>query len=91
MSLKCTGCFTQAERNPDGDAEVSRRPDGDLELPGGGEGFVVPPCERCGGVLKPNVVFFGDAIPPARAKQCARTWAGVVWLLAGQCVPRGGC
>ncbi|KAK9837419.1 hypothetical protein WJX81_001137 [Elliptochloris bilobata] len=58
----------QAARNPDGDVEVSRQPDGDLELPGGGEGFVVPPCERCGGVLKPNVVFFGDAIPPARAK-----------------------
>ena len=59
------------EVNPDGDREVSRRPDGDLELPGGGDGFLVPPCERCGGVLKPNVVFFGDAIPPARAKLCA--------------------
>ena len=70
------GCIGSAdvgeqEVNPDGDVEVSRRPDGDLELPGGGAGFLVPPCERCGGVLKPNVVFFGDAIPPARAKLCA--------------------
>ena len=61
----------QAERRPDGDAEVSRRPDGDLELPGGGAGFVVPPCDSCGGVLKPNVVFFGDAIPQERAARCA--------------------
>ena len=59
--------------------EVPRRPDGDLELPGGGEGFLVPPCERCSGVLKPNVVFFGDAIPPARAKLCAPRVPLVFW------------
>jgi len=28
--------------------------------------FVVPPCERCGGVLKPAVVFFGEAVPPRK-------------------------
>ena len=40
-----------------------RRPDGDVELRDAGEGFVVPPCPSCGGVLKPDVVFFGDAVP----------------------------
>jgi len=28
--------------------------------------FVVPPCERCGGVLKPAVVFFGESLPPRK-------------------------
>ena len=23
----------------------------------------MPHCERCGGILKPDVVFFGDAVP----------------------------
>src|SRR5229473_5410970 len=26
----------------------------------------IPDCERCGGILKPDVVFFGEAVPPAR-------------------------
>jgi NAD-dependent SIR2 family protein deacetylase len=25
-----------------------------------------PPCERCGGMLKPNVVFFGESVPPEK-------------------------
>lgn len=29
--------------------------------------FVVPPCPRCGGILKPNIVFFGDNVPAATA------------------------
>src|SRR6185295_8244637 len=29
-------------------------------------GFRVPPCERCGGVLKPAVVFFGESVPPQK-------------------------
>ncbi len=34
---------------PDGDAEVDRTED-----------FRYPPCRRCGGMLKPDVVFFGE-------------------------------
>lgn len=45
------------------------RPDGDVELQDAGKGFQVPPCERCRGVLKPNVVFFGDGIPKHRAAE----------------------
>lgn len=40
-------------------------PDGDVELPDEVvDGFQVPACLRCGGVLKPDVVFFGDHVPP---------------------------
>ena len=41
-------------------------PDGDADLPADRvERFVVPSCARCGGVLKPCVVFFGDNVPRA--------------------------
>jgi NAD+-dependent protein deacetylase sirtuin 4 len=30
------------------------------------DGFAVPDCQQCGGVLKPNIVFFGDNVPMAR-------------------------
>ena len=33
-------------------------------------GFVVPDCDGCGGVLKPDVVFFGENVPPARVQRC---------------------
>ena len=39
-------------------------PDGDALLPDAlVEGFVVPSCTRCGGMLKPDVVFFGESVP----------------------------
>ena len=39
-------------------------PDGDADLPADRvERFLVPACARCGGVLKPCVVFFGDNVP----------------------------
>lgn len=39
------------------------KPDGDVsaEVPGD---FVVPECELCGGIVKPEVVFFGEFVPP---------------------------
>ena len=36
----------------------------------GDRGFVVPDCERCGGVLKPDVVFFGENVPAERVERC---------------------
>lgn len=39
-----------AEQAPDGDAEVDRTSD-----------FRYPPCALCGGILKPDVVFFGES------------------------------
>ena len=30
----------------------------------------MPTCTDCGGVLKPDVVFFGENVPPARVERC---------------------
>ncbi len=44
-------------------------PDGDADLEGiDFSAFEVPGCARCGGVMKPAVVFFGDAIPAERSR-----------------------
>lgn len=51
-----------------GDVEIL--PDGDVDLESTA-GFVVAACERCGGVLKPDVVFFGESVPPERVARCA--------------------
>jgi NAD-dependent SIR2 family protein deacetylase len=50
-------------------AEVHTRPDGDVELDDTGD-FVVPDCDDCGGVLKPDVVFFGENVPAPRVQRC---------------------
>ncbi|MBK7864564.1 MAG: NAD-dependent protein deacetylase [Archangiaceae bacterium] len=48
---------------------VALAPDGDVDLPQEAvEQFVVPGCLRCGGVLKPDVVFFGDNVPAPRVE-----------------------
>lgn len=47
--------------NPDGDADLTDEQVGD---------FRVVPCAVCGGVLKPDVVFFGEAVPPQRVEHC---------------------
>ena len=54
-----------AERHRD----VASRPDGDVDLDDTDD-FLVPDCDGCGGVLKPDVVFFGENVPPARVQQC---------------------
>ncbi len=41
-------------------------PDGDADLEGSFDHVVVPPCQACGGMLKPDVVFFGAGVPRAR-------------------------
>lgn len=56
-------------------AEVlSILPDGDAELPEDSyRDFELLPCERCGGILKPNVVFFGENVPRARVEDAMRS------------------
>lgn len=44
------------------------RPDGDMEV-AGWEDFQVPDCP-CGGILKPDVVFFGGMVARDRAEHC---------------------
>lgn len=47
-----------ATMNPDGDAEVS-----DVSR------FEVPECSVCGGTLKPDIVFFGEFVPPVKFEE----------------------
>lgn len=47
--------------NPDGDVDLD---DDHLAT------FTVVPCARCGGVLKPDVVYFGESVPRDRVDQC---------------------
>ena len=46
------------EAKPDGDASLSQ----DLNY----TAFKIPSCNECGGILKPDVVFFGGTIPKER-------------------------
>ncbi len=48
---------------------VQLRPDGDVELDDT-SGFVLAGCPECGGVLKPDVVFFGENVPVDRVERC---------------------
>lgn len=44
-------------------------PDGDAEVDFGSD-FWVPACPRCQGILKPDVVFFGESVPTERVARC---------------------
>lgn len=62
---------------------VTMRPDGDAELEDTAA-YVLPACERCGGRLKPDVVFFGENVPKDRVARCtAMVAAADVLLVAG--------
>jgi NAD-dependent SIR2 family protein deacetylase len=50
-----------AAMNPDGDADLD-----DDQL----DSFRIVGCVTCGGVLKPDVVFFGETVPTARVQEC---------------------
>ncbi|XP_058786494.1 NAD-dependent protein deacylase SRT2-like isoform X2 [Vicia villosa] len=57
--------------NPGSDKSfgMKQRPDGDIEIDEKfwEEDFIIPTCQKCNGVLKPDVVFFGDNVPKDRA------------------------
>ncbi|MEV0993098.1 NAD-dependent protein deacetylase [Streptomyces sp. NPDC049949] len=61
-----------AALNPDGDADLTDGQVGD---------FRVVTCERCAGVLKPDVVFFGESVPPRRVGHCRELVGGARSLL----------
>jgi NAD-dependent deacetylase sirtuin 4 len=45
-------------------------PDGDVDVEDAAlDRFVVPPCSACGGVLKPDVVLFGESVPAPRVER----------------------
>ncbi|CAL1371832.1 unnamed protein product [Linum trigynum] len=50
---------------------MKQRPDGDIEIDEKfwEQDFHIPTCQNCNGVLKPDVVFFGDNVPKERAEK----------------------
>ncbi len=82
--VRCTGCGAAMPRaalqaelvrlNPDwATLDAADAPDGDADLEGRDfSAFAVPPCPRCGGVLKPDVVFFGENVPRDRVEAANR-------------------
>ncbi|XP_055387367.1 NAD-dependent protein deacylase Sirt4 [Condylostylus longicornis] len=51
-------------------APTMMRPDGDVDIPQKEvDSFKIPPCPKCGGNLKPEIVFFGDNIPLERVER----------------------
>lgn len=73
------------ERLTDEANGIATAPDGDAELPGWAtRSFRVPGCERCDGVVKPDVVLFGENVP---GETVASAWGlfsrGEVLLVVG--------
>ena len=60
--------------NPGWQAQAAKlAPDGDVELPAETtRAFRIPGCRRCDGMLKPNVVFFGENVPRERVEAAWR-------------------
>jgi NAD-dependent SIR2 family protein deacetylase len=60
------------EANLDWTARVTAvNPDGDVELPDEALAtFRTVACQLCGGVLKPDVVYFGETVPADRVQAC---------------------
>ena len=91
--VKCTHCGRVVDRatlqlkleelNPVWHATVRAiRPDGDADV----DDYVVdqmrvPPCEICGGVLMPDVVFFGGTVPRERVNRISAAIARADGLL----------
>jgi len=57
------------------------RADGDAELNADYERFRLSACSECGGVLKPDVVFFGENVPVSRVQQAMTALEGAQALL----------
>jgi len=80
--VACLGCGQRTSRreldrrlrlaNPSWAADAAAiNPDGDAVLADSAvAGFAVADCAACGGVLKPDVVFFGENVPKQRVEDC---------------------
>jgi NAD-dependent SIR2 family protein deacetylase len=63
-------------------AEAATAPDGDADVEAAViEAFAAPRCDRCGGLLKPDVVFFGENVPRERYERACEALAGADALL----------
>jgi NAD-dependent SIR2 family protein deacetylase len=74
--MKCGAPMTRVhmdellqELNPqiEKDANHEFTPDGDAEIEAAAD-FRIPACPICSGVLKPDVVFFGESVPQSRVE-----------------------
>ena len=65
--------------------DAAGAPDGDADLDGVFFDRVeVPPCHACGGLMKPDVVFFGEGVPPERvARVTQASEAAAAMLVVG--------
>ncbi|WP_370524287.1 NAD-dependent protein deacetylase [Cellulomonas sp. APG4] len=54
---EAVGAIADVEVAPDADAVIEST-----------EGFVVADCPRCGGILKPDIVYFGENVPRERVE-----------------------
>jgi NAD-dependent SIR2 family protein deacetylase len=89
----CLGCGERTSRagldqrlraaNPGLDGQVRQiNPDGDAILADDqAADFSVVDCRSCGGLLKPDVVFFGENVPPSRVAECYSLVEGAGALL----------
>ncbi len=76
--VRCMGCERRSDRermqcrllelNPAWtNLDARDAPDGDADLEQlDFSGFEIPACQDCGGLLKPDVVFFGESVPAQR-------------------------
>jgi NAD-dependent SIR2 family protein deacetylase len=79
--LRCMNCDSEIGReqwqqrlladNPDwAELQAQAAPDGDADLEGlDFSRFNVPSCTVCGGIVKPDVVFFGEPVPKQRIER----------------------
>ncbi len=102
--VRCLGCGARTPRqalddrlraaNPDWHAEVGAiNPDGDAVLADDRiDAFQVVDCPGCGGVLKPDVIFFGENVPRTRVDDCYRLVerAGMVLVLGSSLTVMSG-
>ena len=88
----CLGCGAQTSRaavqatmaaaNPAWRAATVAAPDGDADIDAAAvDAFHPPQCDRCGGLLKPDVVFFGENVPAARYETARQALAAADALL----------
>jgi NAD-dependent SIR2 family protein deacetylase len=92
-TVMCLGCARRTSRadlqdrmraqNPAWRAATVAAPDGDADIDASLiETFEPPRCDTCGGLVKPDVVFFGENVPAARYEQARDALANADALLA---------
>ena len=91
-TVRCLACTLRMERsamqdlllrrNPFWEArEAHAAPDGDADLAVDCSTFDIPVCPACDGVLKPDVVFFGESVPRDRVNAALTALAAADGML----------